>query len=104
EGILPALETAHALAWVNLNRSALKGKKLLLCLSGRGDKDMETLLVNQNEAHITQGAGRGAQDAGRRATKGAGRGAQGAGRGATQGAGRGTQGAGRGARSAENKR
>ncbi|MDT8395080.1 MAG: tryptophan synthase subunit beta [bacterium] len=44
EGILPALETAHALAWVHRNRERLLGKKVLLCLSGRGDKDMETLL------------------------------------------------------------
>jgi tryptophan synthase beta chain len=44
EGILPALETAHALAWIYRNREKLKGKKVLLCLSGRGDKDMETLL------------------------------------------------------------
>jgi tryptophan synthase beta chain len=44
EGILPALETAHALAWIQRNQEALVGKKVLLCLSGRGDKDMETLL------------------------------------------------------------
>lgn len=44
EGILPALETAHALGWIYRNREKLKGKKILLCLSGRGDKDMETLL------------------------------------------------------------
>lgn len=43
EGILPALETAHAVAWVALNREQLKGKKIILCFSGRGDKDMETL-------------------------------------------------------------
>ena len=44
EGIIPALETAHALAWLDRNREELRGKKVLLCLSGRGDKDMETLL------------------------------------------------------------
>ena len=54
EGILPALETAHAIAWIHREKESLKGKKILLCLSGRGDKDMETLLENQ-------GAGRGAQ-------------------------------------------
>ena len=48
EGILPALETAHAIAWINRERESLKGRKILLCLSGRGDKDMETLLENQN--------------------------------------------------------
>ena len=43
EGILPALETAHALhgakRWAALN----PGKHLLLNMSGRGDKDMPTL-------------------------------------------------------------
>ena len=42
EGILPALESAHALA--ALKHEKLKGKKVLVCLSGRGDKDMETYL------------------------------------------------------------
>jgi tryptophan synthase beta chain len=44
EGIIPALETAHALAWIHRNSKALADKRILLCLSGRGDKDMETLL------------------------------------------------------------
>jgi len=44
EGIIPALETAHALAWIHRNSETLAGKRILLCLSGRGDKDMETLL------------------------------------------------------------
>ena len=47
EGILPALETAHAIAWIHRSRESLKGKKVLLCLSGRGDKDMETLLAEK---------------------------------------------------------
>jgi len=49
EGILPALETAHAIAWVSLNREKLKGRKIILCFSGRGDKDMEILLENAGE-------------------------------------------------------
>ena len=44
EGILPALESAHALAWIYRSREGLAGKKVLMCLSGRGDKDMEALL------------------------------------------------------------
>jgi tryptophan synthase beta chain len=40
EGIIPALEPAHALAWVVRERSALAGKTVLLNLSGRGDKDV----------------------------------------------------------------
>jgi tryptophan synthase beta chain len=41
EGIIPALETAHALAWVLAQRS---GELDLVCLSGRGDKDLATVL------------------------------------------------------------
>jgi tryptophan synthase beta chain len=40
EGILPALESSHALAWVVRKRRSLKGP-VLLGLSGRGDKDLE---------------------------------------------------------------
>ena len=41
EGIIPALETAHALAV--LDKINCKGKTIVINLSGRGDKDMETL-------------------------------------------------------------
>jgi tryptophan synthase beta chain len=41
EGIIPALETAHALAWV-LAQDA--GDVDLVCLSGRGDKDLAEVL------------------------------------------------------------
>jgi tryptophan synthase beta chain len=41
EGIIPALETAHALAWV-LAQPA--GELDLVCLSGRGDKDLAEVL------------------------------------------------------------
>ena len=43
EGILAALESAHALAWLWKNRRAFKGAAVLLNLSGRGDKDMATI-------------------------------------------------------------
>ena len=39
EGIIPALEPAHALAWMSRARDELAGKVVLLNLSGRGDKD-----------------------------------------------------------------
>jgi len=41
EGIIPALESAHAVAWV-LREGAARAEAgpLLLCLSGRGDKDV----------------------------------------------------------------
>jgi tryptophan synthase beta chain len=44
EGIIPALEPAHALAWVARDRDALAGKTILLCLSGRGDKDVAQMM------------------------------------------------------------
>ncbi|MDO5537002.1 MAG: tryptophan synthase subunit beta [Desulfovibrionaceae bacterium] len=41
EGILPALESSHALAWVFDHPDELpKGGNVVVCLSGRGDKDM----------------------------------------------------------------
>ena len=41
EGIIPALETAHALAWV---MGQQQGELDLVCLSGRGDKDLAEVL------------------------------------------------------------
>lgn len=43
EGILPAIESAHALAGAKRYAAANPGKTLLIGLSGRGDKDMPTL-------------------------------------------------------------
>jgi tryptophan synthase beta subunit len=43
EGILPAIESAHALAAAERWALAHPGGTLLVCLSGRGDKDMPTL-------------------------------------------------------------
>jgi len=53
EGILPALESAHALAGARRWAAAHPGKRILVGLSGRGDKDMPTLqrtLIAQLEA------------------------------------------------------
>ena len=44
EGIIPALESAHAVAWVAREASSLRQKTVLINLSGRGDKDMEMLV------------------------------------------------------------
>jgi tryptophan synthase beta chain len=43
EGIIPALESAHAVAWVIKAQADLKqqGARVLINLSGRGDKDVE---------------------------------------------------------------
>jgi tryptophan synthase beta chain len=43
EGILPAIESAHALFGARRWAAANQGKTILVCLSGRGDKDMPTL-------------------------------------------------------------
>ena len=44
EGIIPALESAHAVAWVAREARRLgRGKVVLINLSGRGDKDMNTV-------------------------------------------------------------
>ncbi len=41
EGIIPALETSHAIVWVADNASRWTGDDaVLICVSGRGDKDM----------------------------------------------------------------
>ncbi|WP_199118988.1 tryptophan synthase subunit beta [Pedobacter sp. ASV28] len=43
EGIIPAIESAHALAY--LEKMEFKGgENVVVCLSGRGDKDMETYM------------------------------------------------------------
>lgn len=43
EGIIPAIETAHAIAY--LDYMEFKGNEnVVICLSGRGDKDMETYM------------------------------------------------------------
>jgi tryptophan synthase beta chain len=44
EGIIPALEPAHAIGYLHkLAKSAKRQTNVILCLSGRGDKDMETI-------------------------------------------------------------
>ena len=44
EGIIPALESAHALAWMSRDRDALAGRTVLMNLSGRGDKDVAQMM------------------------------------------------------------
>ena len=39
EGILPALESAHAVAWLVREAPALRGRTVVVNMSGRGDKD-----------------------------------------------------------------
>ena len=45
EGIIPAIESAHALAYLEKLCPQLKGKKTIVVnVSGRGDKDMDTVM------------------------------------------------------------
>ena len=41
EGIIPALESAHALAYLADDEAAARSGPVLICLSGRGDKDVD---------------------------------------------------------------
>jgi tryptophan synthase beta chain len=52
EGIIPALESAHAIAWL-LENGGGDGYDVL-CLSGRGDKDLAEVLAQQG---VAKGAG-----------------------------------------------
>ena len=55
EGILPALESAHAVAEaVRIAEAAGRDGVVLICLSGRGDKDVETIATQmEGSAHGT---------------------------------------------------
>jgi tryptophan synthase beta chain len=44
EGIIPALESAHALAWLSRERAQLQGRTVIVNLSGRGDKDVAQMM------------------------------------------------------------
>jgi tryptophan synthase beta chain len=47
EGIIPAIESAHALAY--LEKMKFTGNEnVVVCLSGRGDTDMETYMKHFN--------------------------------------------------------
>ena len=52
EGIIPALESSHALSYLKRRDNNIKkGSDVIVCLSGRGDKDMYTIdqYLNKNE-------------------------------------------------------
>ncbi|MCU0666642.1 MAG: tryptophan synthase subunit beta [Candidatus Omnitrophica bacterium] len=40
EGIIPALESSHAIAYLQKHARKFRGASVIVCLSGRGDKDM----------------------------------------------------------------
>jgi tryptophan synthase beta chain len=56
EGIIPALESAHGLAWISRERESLAGKVVLLNMSGRGDKDVEQVARLMGERRPLDGA------------------------------------------------
>jgi tryptophan synthase beta chain len=51
EGIIPALETAHALAALKQVKFS-PNDKVVICLSGRGDKDLQTYMNRMNKENI----------------------------------------------------
>ena len=52
EGIIPALESSHAIAYVaDILAPSLNPKQtVLVCLSGRGDKDMPTVMATEDNS------------------------------------------------------
>ena len=44
EGIIPALETSHAIGYLKKLAKKGKGKVVVVCLSGRGDKDLDIVM------------------------------------------------------------
>ena len=44
EGIIPALECAHAVAWISREAPRMQGQTVLMNLSGRGDKDVSQMM------------------------------------------------------------
>ena len=45
EGIIPALECAHAVAWIAREAHTMQGQTVLMNLSGRGDKDVGQMMT-----------------------------------------------------------
>jgi tryptophan synthase beta chain len=56
EGILPALESAHALAGAKRHAATHQGQRILIGLSGRGDKDMPILAKYPRQKDSTDAA------------------------------------------------
>ena len=46
EGIIPAIESAHAVAYAIKLAKIMNHGSVLICLSGRGDKDMDYIIEN----------------------------------------------------------
>jgi len=51
EGIIPALESSHALGYLEREKNSFSPDQLIIVnLSGRGDKDMDELIRRRNQA------------------------------------------------------
>lgn len=49
EGIIPAIESAHAVAYAIKCARTMHSGSIIVCLSGRGDKDLDFMLEKQNK-------------------------------------------------------
>ncbi len=53
EGIIPALESAHALAYLEEHADEL-AEPIVVTLSGRGDKDLETVIEETGKRDLEE--------------------------------------------------
>jgi tryptophan synthase beta chain len=57
EGIIPALESAHAIAYIRKFACEMsKDESILVCLSGRGDKDVSQVAEYLESKNVSEGA------------------------------------------------
>ena len=67
EGIIPALESSHALAYLERLKGEFPEDYLVIVnLSGRGDKDMDEFITRRNEVDRTEANGGGIDEGGPR--------------------------------------
>jgi len=52
EGIIPAIESSHAVAYGIRLAEQMDHGSVLICLSGRGDKDMDYIIENYGEKYL----------------------------------------------------
>lgn len=54
EGIIPALESAHAIGYLMENRKVTEGETVIVNLSGRGDKDVQSVADREESGVLSQ--------------------------------------------------
>jgi tryptophan synthase beta chain len=57
EGIIPALEPSHALAWIVREAASLRGRRVIANMSGRGDKDLGILEATETAKSAAKAEG-----------------------------------------------